>query len=72
MFTSKSMVQRYWAKAGPQLSITKKQLGFTAVAVVAAIKIKGQVVALHSAESSICTEDFIVFLNQMRRRRNRF
>ena len=70
VFSSKSMVQRYWAKAGPQLSITKKQLSFTAVAVVAAINIKGQVVALHSAESSICTEDFIVFLNQMRRRRN--
>ena len=24
VFSSKSMVQRYWAKAGPQLSITKK------------------------------------------------
>ena len=38
--------------------------------VVAAINIKGQVVALHAKESSICTEDFIVFLNQMRRHRN--
>ena len=24
VFSSKSMVQRYWVKAGPQLSITKK------------------------------------------------
>ena len=24
VFSSKSIVQRYWAKAGPQLSITKK------------------------------------------------
>lgn len=40
------------------------------MAVVAAINIKGQVVALHAKESSICTEDFIVFLNQMRRHRN--
>ena len=39
------------------------------MAVVAAINIKGQVVALHAKESSICTEDFIVFLNQMRRHR---
>ena len=40
------------------------------MAVVAAINIKGQVVALHAKESSICTENFIVFLNQMRRHRN--
>ena len=39
------------------------------MAVVAAINIKEQVVALHAKESSICTEDFIVFLNQMRRHR---
>ena len=40
------------------------------MAVVAAINIKVQVVALHAKESSICTEDFIVFFNQMRRHRN--
>ena len=38
---------------------------------VAAINIKGELIAMHVKEKSICRDDFIVFLNQMRRNRNR-
>ena len=48
-----------WAKSGDtSLKIEKKKLGFKAIAVVAAINIQGQVVALLIKDKSIITSDF--------------
>ena len=45
------------------LLVDKKKLGFKAIAVVAGIDIKGEVVAITMRDKSICTPDFIKFLN---------
>ena len=46
----------------------KKSLGFKAVAVVAATDRLGNICGYHSTEKSISTEDFVVFLEDVRRR----
>ena len=64
MFSSKQVRSKCWAKSGgiPFL-VDKKKLGFKAIAVVAGIDIKGEVVAITMRDKSIWTPDFIKFLN---------
>ena len=45
------------------LLVDKKKLGFKAIAVVAGIDIKEEVVTITMRDKSICTPDFIKFLN---------
>ena len=46
--------------------VDKKKLGFKAIAVVAGIDIKGDVVAITMRDKSICSADFIKFLDELR------
>ena len=46
--------------------VDKKKLGFKAIAVVAGMDIKGDVVAITMRDKSICSPDFIKFLNELR------
>ena len=45
------------------LLVDKKKLGFKAIAVVAGIDTKGEVVAITIRDKSIFTPDFINFMN---------
>ena len=64
VFSSKQVRSKCWAKSGGMpLLVDKKKLGLKAIAVVAGIDIKGEVVAITMRDKSICTLDFIKFLN---------
>lgn len=69
VFTSNQVRARYWAKAGRQpLEVPKAKLGFKAVAVVAALDLRGKVVSLITREKSIDTEAFLEFMNKLCRK----
>lgn len=69
VFTSGQLINRYWARAGDQpFEILKNKLGFEAVAVVAAINLKGHVVAMLIQRQSIKIADFLEFLNKLAER----
>ena len=46
--------------------IEKAKLGFTAIAVVAAINLKGEVVSYLIKDKTICRDDFVEFLDKLR------
>ncbi len=48
--------------------MTRKKIGFRAIAVFAAINLKGRVVALLLREGSIFTSDFVDFLRNLKSR----
>ena len=50
------------------MKIDKAKIGFKAIAVVAAINLKGRVIALLVKEKSIITSDFVEFLKKIRQR----
>lgn len=66
VFTSGQLCSRYWARPGNQpFEILKHRLGFEAVAVVAAIDVKGRVVAMLIQKHSIKATDFLEFLDKL-------
>ncbi len=69
IFTSGQIRAQYWAKAvDASLKIDKAKIGLRAIAVVAAINLQGRVVALLLREGSICTGDFVDFLQNLKSR----
>ena len=48
------------------MKIDKAKIGFRAIAFVAAINLRGRVVALVLREGSICTSDFVDFLRNLK------
>ena len=63
VFSSKQIRSKCCAKSGGMpLFIDKKKLGLKAIAVVAGIDIRGKIIAI-IRDKSICTSDFIKFLN---------
>ena len=50
------------------MKIDKAKIGFKAIAVVAAINLKGRVIAILVKEKSIITSDFVEFLKKIRQR----
>ena len=72
VFTSGQLCARYWARSGDEpFEVLKHRLGFEAVAVVAAINLKGQVVAMLIQRQSIKTADFLEFLDKLAERMRR-
>ena len=65
VFSTNQTKLRVWHLKGQQATVHKKRLSFKAVAVVAAIDLKGAIVGLTMRPKSISTTEFIDFLHRL-------
>lgn len=72
MFTSKLYLQKVWCKTKTVPYITgQKTVGFRAVALIAAIDLEGRVEEFDLHHSSVRQEQFIAFLERLKRKDER-
>ena len=67
VYSSTQIAQKVWAPRGLESPmVARNKISFKAVAVVAAMDIRGKVVAVHMKEKSIKKADFLDFLSLLR------
>ena len=67
VYSSTQIAQKVWAPRGLESPmVARNKISFKAVAVVAAMDIRGKVVAVHMKEKSIKKADFLDFLKLLR------